>query len=275
MAGKLRGLRDLRRLHTFVICAYQESPYLEACIRSILAQDSESTVLIATSTPSPYIERLAGRYGIPVEVNEGKGGIGNDWNFALSCCHTPYATLVHQDDIYGRSYGETAVRLLEKAHKPLIFFCGYGELRGGGNREKPAESAVVKVKRLMLAPLSFRVLQGSPWIRRRILSFGNAICCPSVTYCLENLPAPLFTGAMKSNLDWLAWERISRLEGAFVYCREPLMCHRIHEGSTTSRLLGVHGRSREDYMVFCRFWPKKIARVLTRLYRSSEKSNRL
>ena len=39
--------------HTFVICAYGESPYLEACIRSLLSQTEKSRILCATSTPGP------------------------------------------------------------------------------------------------------------------------------------------------------------------------------------------------------------------------------
>ena len=30
------------KLHTFVICAYKESPYLEECIKSLLIQESRS-----------------------------------------------------------------------------------------------------------------------------------------------------------------------------------------------------------------------------------------
>lgn len=265
-------MQDLKPKHTFVICAYKESPYLEACIQSVLSQSQKSNVLIATSTPCPHIQGLAERYGLRVEVNKGKSGIGGDWNFALSCCHTPYVTLAHQDDLYGPDYGKMAVHSLEKARSPLIFFCDYAELRNG---RKSEAAAIIKVKRLLLFPLRFRIFQNNRWIRRRILSLGNAVCCPSVTYCPGNLPLPLFNGSMKSNLDWLAWEKISRRKGAFVYCKKPLMCHRIHEGSTTSQLLNDNGRSREDYAVFRRFWPEKAARILTRLYQNSEKSNRL
>ena len=45
--------------HTFVICAYKESPYLEECIQSLMNQRIKSNVIITTSTPNVYIERLA------------------------------------------------------------------------------------------------------------------------------------------------------------------------------------------------------------------------
>ena len=47
------------RNHTFVICAYKESPYLEACIQSLQAQTVPSRILMVTSTPNPWIEKLS------------------------------------------------------------------------------------------------------------------------------------------------------------------------------------------------------------------------
>ena len=41
--------------HTFAICAYKESPYLEECIKSLKNQTIKSNILIATSTPNDYI----------------------------------------------------------------------------------------------------------------------------------------------------------------------------------------------------------------------------
>ena len=42
--------------HTFVICAYKESEFLEECILSLKKQSIKSEILIATSTPNKYIE---------------------------------------------------------------------------------------------------------------------------------------------------------------------------------------------------------------------------
>ena len=51
--------------HVFSICAYGDSPYLEACIRSLKEQTVPSHIILCTSTPSSYIDRLAWRYGFP------------------------------------------------------------------------------------------------------------------------------------------------------------------------------------------------------------------
>lgn len=104
---------------------------------------------------------------------------------------------------------------------------------------------------------------------------GCPICCPSVTFVKENLPDKIFVFGYKSNVDWQAWEKLSRLRGRFVYCSRPLMFHRIHEGSETSQVLGQNARTKEDYEMFSKFWPQSIAKLLTKVYAKSEKSNQV
>ena len=100
--------------HTFVICAYQESEYLEECIASLKNQKSESLVIMVTSTPNGHISSLAEKYGIPLYINP-HGGITQDWNFALSKAETKYATIAHQDDVYEPEYGQKIVEAFEKS----------------------------------------------------------------------------------------------------------------------------------------------------------------
>ena len=131
------------------------------------------------------------------------------------------------------------------------------------------------VKRTMLLPLHLKIFHNSIFVRRRVLSFGCPICCPSVTFVKDNLPDQIFFPGFRSDEDWQAWELLSRKRGAFVYCNRILMYHRIHDGSETSAILGDSARGNEDFQMFCKFWPKPIARLLTRAYSSSEKSNEL
>ncbi len=86
--------------HTFVIPAYGESPYLEACIQSLLAQATTGNVVVTTSTPNAHIQNLTQKYNLPYVVNYGAKGIASDWNFALDSANAKYATIAHQDDIY-------------------------------------------------------------------------------------------------------------------------------------------------------------------------------
>lgn len=260
---------------TFVICAYRESAYLEECIRSLMAQTVPARVLISTATPNDHIRTLADQYGLELRVNSEAPGIARDWEFALRQADTPYVTLAHQDDVYEPTYGEAVLRGLEGAENPIIAFTDYFEIRNG-ERVFADGSRLLRVKQRLLSPLKGARRQKSVWWRRRCLSLGNAICCPAVTYVMARMPDPVFQTHFKSNLDWQTWERLSRAPGEFVYLPQPLMGHRVHEGSTTTQVIGEGaGRSGEDLEMFRAFWPGFAAKLLTRIYARSQDSNRV
>ena len=63
-------MRYTKENHTFVICAYKESRYLEDCIISLTQQTIESKIIISTSTPNTHIKKLAEKYKIELFVRE-------------------------------------------------------------------------------------------------------------------------------------------------------------------------------------------------------------
>lgn len=266
--------------HTWALCAYRESPYLEECIQSLKAQTKESRIIISTSTPGEYIDGIAEKYGIPVYSHEG-GGIGRDWNAAYDLAETALVTIAHQDDLYEPGYTEEMLKEVNRSREPILFFSDYDELRviegravGDGSQvERVHENKNLKIKRVMLTPLKGRMFRNSRVVRRRILSIGSAICCPSVTYVKAKTGDTIFSTEMKVSLDWDQWEKQSRKKGAFVYSPKVLMLHRVHEGSETTRLIADRTRSREDLEMFERFWPKGIAKRLAKKYAKSEESN--
>ena len=260
------------RDHIFVICAYQESPFLEDCILSLKAQTKRADIAIATSTPNELIEKFSQKYEIPVWIRSGQSGIANDWNFALKIAEKKVATIAHQDDIYCENYLESLLECLNRSKQPLIFFSDYGELRNG---QRITDTKLLKIKRVMLFPLRILKFQRSRWIRRRILSLGSPISCPTVSYVLENLEQPVFQQQYRGSVDWQAWEKISRKRGSFVYCTKVLMYHRIHEESETSAIIKESIRTQEDYEMYCKFWPEWVARVLIRFYSKGQESNQL
>ena len=269
--------KDYSDKHTFVICAYKESNFLEECIKSLKNQTVKSTIIMATSTPNSYIEDIARKHNIELFVNEGEKGISADWNFGISKAKTQYVTVAHQDDVYRRNYTVECMHAMENDKKPLIFFTNYEELRNG---EPCHSNKLLSVKRLMLFPLgigtkSCKIFSHSRFVRRRILAMGNPICCPSVTFNMSLMPDKIFTVGMKSNVDWEAWEKLSRLRGGFLYEKKPLCYHRIHQESTTTEIIADNGRTEEDYQMYCKFWPKWIAGILLHWYTDSQKSNSL
>ncbi|MBE5940973.1 MAG: glycosyltransferase [Lachnospiraceae bacterium] len=258
--------------HTFAVCAYKESEYLEECIRSVKGQSVSTNVIVATSTPNLYIQGLCEKYDIPLYINEGECGITQDWNFAYKKAESEYVTIAHQDDVYDTHYVKEMMDMLQTATKPIIFFSDYGEIRNG---KFVIKNNLLTIKRIMLLPLRFNLLWKSRFVRRRILSLGSPICCPSVTFVKDNCPIQVFQHGFRADEDWEAWEMLSKRKGSFVYSPKKLVYHRIHGESETSKILEDNARTKEDLIMFCKFWPLPIAKILVKLYGTSEKSNKL
>lgn len=259
--------------HCFAVCAYKDSPFLPECLDSLRAQERPSPILLCTATPSPYLERLAEEYGASYCVNPQAPGIGSDWNFALAQAQASgydLVTLCHQDDLYLPGYGAAVQRLATP--DMLIYFSDYGEKRGN---EVVTRSRLLRIKRMLLWRMRIPAFQSSIFMKRRTLALGDPICCPAVTFNLRRLPVPLFQTDMTTSLDWQTWERLSRMDGRFTYDHAVRMLHRIHVGSTTSQVLEKGGRQPEDYAMFRKFWCAPVARLLTKWYSASEKSNQL
>lgn len=260
-------------MHTFVVLAYKESQYLEDCIQSVLNQTYKSRVIVATSTPNEYIATLARKYDLDVKVNMGQRGIGYDFDFAWNCGETELVTIAHQDDIYDREFAQEVVKAYSKQLSATILFTDYYEIK---NNQKVYRNLNLNIKRILLAPLLIPGLAKFQFVRRRVISLGSPISCPAVTFVPKNLSEKTyFASNMKCDIDWLAWERISREKGMFVFVNKHLMGHRVHEESTTTAILEDNIRTKEDFQIFCLFWPKWMATGLTRIYRESEKNNQV
>lgn len=257
----------MKNNHTWVICAYGESEFLEACILSLKAQTVKSKIICYSSTPLESIKHLCQKYDLLFYTKE-RGGIGKDWNNALSCVDTQFATIAHQDDYYEPTYLEAILPKMEQSKDVLIAYTDYFEEKNG--LKIPANKNL-KIKTLMLKTL--RIIPTSHFWRNRVLAFGNPISCPAVTYNLENLHGFRFDEEMRVSLDWYAWYKISEYKGRFVYISEKLMCHRIHEDSETTKTISDNTRTKEDLFMYQLFWPKWIANAINKAYMKSQDSN--
>lgn len=259
--------------HAFVVPAYGDSPFLPACLTSIGAQTrGGSDVVLTTSTPSDYLHELAHRFRVPLIVNPRRAGIGSDWNFALGASDAPLLTIAHQDDAYRNDYVERMVEAISRTADASIAFSDYLEVSQKGPRPLHVN---LRVKRL----LTRRAFARGEAIRdarskRRLLEWGNPVCCPSVVFNRAALPGFAFPEDLHSNLDWEAWRQLAGRPGAFVYVRAPLVDRRIHTQSETSALIADRRRLDEDRLMFERFWPAPVATLIMALYRASYFANR-
>lgn len=256
--------------HTFVICAYKENKYLSNCVESLLNQTIPSKVIMCTSTPNDHIMNIAQKYNVELFVNTNKSSLSGDWNFAIDSVQTDIFTICHQDDYYFPNYLEEVINNMNKVENPIFVYTNYYEDKKG-NLEK--SNINMKIKNILNFPLKFKATWNNKFIRRRILSLGNPICCPSVTYVKKHLEKDFFDVNFKNAADWDAWERLSKLDGAVIYCSNHLMAHRIYEESTTTLNIQDNTRSKEDFIIFSRFWPKSIAKIITKIFKLSEINN--
>lgn len=257
----------MKNNHTWVICAYGESEFLEACILSLRAQTIRSKIICYSSTPLDSIRQLCQTYEIPFYTKEG-GGIGKDWNNALSFVDSQYATITHQDDYYEPTYLEAVLQKIEQSKDVLIAYTDYFEEKNG---VKILANKNLKIKTFMLKVLN--IMPASHFWRNRVLALGNPISCPAVTYNLARIKEFRFDEKMRVSLDWYAWYKISEYKGRFAFISEKLMCHRIHEESETTKTISDNTRTKEDLYMYQLFWPKWIAKLINRAYIKSQDSN--
>ncbi len=261
----------MKDLFTFAICAYKESPYLEDAILSALEQTIPVKILIATSTPSAYIENIARKYDLPYFVNTESRGIAADWNFALKQVQTPYAAILHQDDIYFPDYAEKITRGFEKNPDSLIAFSDYCDLMADGKYHP--YRFYLWIKRLLLWAFYLKSSHRSYLLKKSAVVWGNAICCPAVSYNMHLLKNVVFDTSYSVNLDWAKWLELAGKKGAFTFIPRILMAHRIADSMETAQAIADHRRFDEDLRIFQQIWGRAFARFLMFFYRFACNSN--
>lgn len=248
--------------HTFVVCAYKKSEYLEQCVESLVNQTLKTHVVICTSTPSEFITSIADKFGVQLLVRKGESDIQDDWNFACSQVDSEWVTVAHQDDIYYPDYAKCIVQAVEQNPESIIAFSDYVPIIHG----KPSMDINCRLRHLLRAPMKSKLLSKSHFFKKYCLAFGNCICCPTVTYHKALIDGPIFTSELKFSLDWDTYLKYSYYKERFLYVDKPLAYYRIHEEATTKDFIVSNRREAEDRYMFNQFWPKWITNILMRLY---------
>ncbi|MEY8339180.1 glycosyltransferase family 2 protein [Lachnospiraceae bacterium 62-35] len=253
--------------HTFAICAYGDSPFLETCIKSLVRQSVKSHVILCTSTPSPYIEKLAWKYGIPIFVRNGESDIQTDWNFAYEQAEDGLVTIAHQDDIYHKDYAKTLFAMYRRFPDMSLFTTDYATVKE--RTLKRRKGLVEWVKVFLRLPLRNPCWCDRTWIKKASLIFGNSICCSSCTYNKKKLGQPLFTSDFRYVLDWDTLWKLAKEKGRFVCVERPLIYYRVHGGATTKQWIRNNRRAEEELAMFRKFWPEPVVKVLEHFYKKA------
>jgi GT2 family glycosyltransferase len=259
------GVKGEQARHGFVVLAYRDSPYLNDCIQSLVQQDMTSDIIIATSTPSAHIEQIARYWGVDVEINLHRSGIGEDWNFALEHARWPLVTLAHQDDVYKPAFTRKTLEAFERQPQAGIVFTSHDEVHDDG---KPRVRLVWQTKMLLENLFLGRRERASGLRRRLLLSFGSPIGCSTVTYNLQANPGFRFDTKLSMCLDWDAWWRLHLADFPFAHVPDRLVSRRYNVLSETWSGLRDGRRELEDRLMFSRIWPQPFAQFWTKLYKA-------
>lgn len=253
-------LKNPKKYHTFAICAYKESDYLEDCIKSLKEQTIQSNIILVSSTKNKHIDTLAKKHKIKLYYREGKSDIQEDWNFGVKMAKTELVTVAHQDDVYESTYLENI--LTNYTGKELMLSTDNYFLK---NNQKIIEKNL-KIKKLLKTPLRIPGFANIRWIRNLTLAFGNTIQCPTVTYNKLKIGEPIFTTDLKFALDWDTFYKIYNRKGKVKYIPIKLLSFRIHEEATTALWIKNSTREIEDTIMFSKFWPKWIVKIIMKYY---------
>lgn len=254
--------------HTFAICAYKESPYLEACIRSLKSQTVESEIICTTSTPNEYLVNIMVKYDIPLYVREGESDIQADWNFALEKAKGEFVTIAHQDDMYEKHYVEELWDAYEKWPDMTVFMTDAVTVKDGKLHHFTTKELVKKCLRI---PLRFHSRANRESIKKGVLKLGNPVMCPSCTYRKNYLPDPIFHSELRYALDWDCMVDLAKWPGRFICVEKPLLFYRVHEGATTKECIVDHRREQEERLMFEKFWPEPVVNMLMHFYKKAYK----
>ncbi len=253
-------------IHTFAICAYKESPYLECCIKSLIAQSQPSKIIICTSTDNEHIRSLARKYGLRLFVRKGEPDIADDWNFAYTKARTRLVTIAHQDDIYLKDYTKELIRAKRRYRDMSVFMSSSISLI---NDRRIEYNTVNIVKKLLRLPLRLSFLNHLSFVKRLSISFGNPIICPSLCFDKKLCGEKIFVSGYKFVLDWMTMLRLADKTGRWICVEKPLVLYRIHEDSTTKLCISSSKRPKEEKEVFDRLLPKLLSGIVQKLYRRS------
>lgn len=256
--------------HTFALCAYKDSPYLESCIKSILKQSVQSNVFLCTSTPSEFISSLANQYGLELFIREGDSDIQEDWNFGCRMAQTDLVTVAHQDDVYQKDYVKILLEKYEKYPDMTLFISDYMPIKNGKAGKRDLNSFI---KRILRFPLKFSGTSHLRWVKRSVLALGNTICCPTCAYNKKILGDTIFQSDLKFSLDWDTFLRLAEREGRFLYADQPLVFYRIHDDATSKAFINDKRRVTEDETMFSKFWPRPIVKFIMVFYKKAYDTN--
>ena len=145
----------IRPRHSFAVCAYGESPYLEACLKSLKAQTARdfTTLIIDNGSTDGSAEWLRAyekqEARIRVIFLPENTGFSGAVNLGIREADTPYVILLNNDVIADPSYVEELERMISRS--------------GQEENMVPPKCSLTAVKRAKSSTQECSFLKASSW----------------------------------------------------------------------------------------------------------------
>ena len=220
---------------SFAIPFYSTPEFLDAAVRSVLAQNYPDWELVIVDDRSPHAgirEQVEG-YGdarIRYHLNEKNLGQGGNWNQCLDLARHELVTLLHADDMLLPSYAEIMVDAATRHPQSWAYYC----------RAKIIDGQAIEIfsfadfyKRFLVPSLSEEhVVAGEAGLRALIK--GNFIMCPTLCYRKQKLGSLRFSSDWKCAPDLDFTSRLLLAGGDLVGMPQVAFAYRRHEDAGTT-----------------------------------------
>jgi glycosyltransferase involved in cell wall biosynthesis len=208
-------------------------PYLEAALRSLLAQTDPdwTAVVVDDASPEPGAAALVERLASPRLTyvrNESNLGLAGNFNRCLEVTGADLVTIFHADDLLAPEYVATVRAGHRRAPEAV---CVAVMARAIDARGAEIDTLADRVKRLLWPKQPVVQLSGDRGLAR--LMHGQFIYCPAVSYRVVLLPELRFDPRWRQVMDLDLFARLLLTGGTFLLDRRPMYRYRHHPGTVT------------------------------------------
>lgn len=200
-----------------VIPAYNAEPYLEECVRSVLAQTHPvEEILIVDDGSTDRTQILAESFGAPVRLLQQKqGGPARARNLGVSQASGEWIAFLDADDLWLPEKVEKQLEAFQKAPDAVLCYTGLLALKLDGSTVPVAPPALSYVD-AMLSLTNVGIPPSAVMLRRDTL-----------------LQAGGFSEVQRGCEDWELWFRLRKL-GRFCIVPDPITVYRESLGGLSS-----------------------------------------
>src|SRR4051794_7835338 len=187
---------------------YANVGYLDAALRSLLAQTDQdwTAVVVDDASPEPGAAELVARLGderIRYERNTVNLGLSGNFNRCLDAPRTDTVAIFHADDLLEPHYVAT-IRSLQDGHPQSALACPMA--RAIDARGQPIDTLVDKIKRQYWPAAQRCELRGDAGLARLVTAFF--VYCPAMSYRVALLPEVRFDPRWRQVMDLDLFDRV-------------------------------------------------------------------